>query len=557
MKKTTYILLMLSVFYLSGCNLDRIPETTLTNENFWKTENDLKGACTRFYNLLEGFSHDTRADDIIGTTSDQTSAGSRSIPNTSSDWSNPYVRIFTANNIIEKGPAVAIPVAKQNRWIAEAYFFRAYYHFILVTKYGDVPLITRTIKGLNDSLLYSARVSREIVIQQCYKDLDFAAQWLPTRATAALAANAADWGRVTRSSALALKERIGLYEGTYSKYHNLGSDYKAHLKVAIDAAVLVMKEGHALYPDFQKLFLFEGEGSANLENIFVKVYGPNGAGTVVHGNARQLENGVSLTRNMLDNFLCSDGLPWSKSPLRPAVETSYNTALTNRDPRVGMTFFKVGDMGYKSATFIPFTNQGGNGYSIKKGYLDSEWNTNSKETIDKMLIRYAEVLISYAEALYEYNGTITDAQLDATVNALRARVGFNVKLTNAFVTANGLNMLDEIRRERAIEFVDEGLRYNDIIRWKIAESVLPVNMIGTKFIQSETTKLRTDLKARLTDATGKLNGLAVYNQIDMYVIELAGNRKFDPAKDYLYPVPLNEMSLSGGTVVQNPNWSAQ
>jgi len=545
MKKITYILLMLSVFYLSGCNLDRIPETTLTNENFWKTENDLKGACTRFYNLLEGFSHDTRADDIIGTTSDQTSAGSRSIPNTSSDWSNPYVRIFTANNIIEKGPGVGIPVSKQNRWMAEAYFFRAYYHFILVTKYGDVPLITRTIKGLNDSLLYSSRVSREIVIQQCYKDLDFAAQWLPTRATAALAANAADWGRVTRSSALALKERIGLYEGTYSKYHNLGSDYKAHLKVAIDAAVLVMKEGHALYPDFQKLFLFEGEGSANLENIFVKVYG------------RQLENGVSLTRNMLDNFLCSDGLPWSKSPLRPAVEISYNTALTNRDPRVGMTFFKVGDLGYKSATFIPFTNQGGNGYSIKKGYLDSEWNTNSKETIDKMLIRYAEVLISYAEALYEYNGTITDAQLDATVNALRARVGFNVKLTNAFVTANGLNMLDEIRRERAIEFVDEGLRYNDIIRWKIAESVLPVNMIGTKFIQSETTKLRTDLKARLTDATGKLNGLAVYNQIDMYVIELAGNRKFDPAKDYLYPVPLNEMSLSGGTVVQNPNWSAQ
>jgi len=147
--------------------------------------------------------------------------------------------------------------------------------------------------------------------------------------------------------------------------------------------------------------------------------------------------------------------------------------------------------------------------------------------------------------------------LDATVNALRARVGFNVKLTNAFVTANGLNMLDEIRRERAIEFVDEGLRYNDIIRWKIAESVLPVNMLGTKFIQTETTKLRSDLKSRLTDATGKLNGLPVYNQIDMYVIELAGNRKFDPAKDYLYPVPLNEMSLSGGTVVQNPNWSAQ
>jgi starch-binding outer membrane protein, SusD/RagB family len=553
MKKTTYILLMLSAFYCVSCDLNRLPETTLSDDLFWKTENDLKGACTRFYNLLEGFSHDTRADDIIGTTSNAISAGTRSIPNTSSDWSDPYVRIFTANNIIEKAQSMTIDVSKRNRWVAEAYFFRAYYYFKLVTKYGDVPLLTRSVADMNDTLLYAKRTSRETVIQQCYKDLDFAAQWLPTRA----ALPAADWGRATRSAALAMKLRIGLYEGTYSKYHQLGSDYRAHLKVAIDAADLVMKEGHALYPDFQKLFLFDGEGPTNLENVFVKVYGPNGSGTVVHGNARQLENAVSFTRNVLDQFLCSDGLPWSKSPLRPAVEASYNDALTNRDPRVLMTFFKVGDAGYKSAVFKPFNNQGGNGYSIKKGYLDSEWNTNSKETIDKMLIRYAEVLISYAEALYEYNGSITDAQLNSTVNALRTRVGFNVKLTNAFATANNLNILDEIRRERTIEFIDEGLRYDDIIRWKIAENVLPANMIGAKFIQSETPTLRSNLKARLTDASGNLNGLPVYNQIDMYVIELAGNRKFNAARDYLYPVPLNEMSLSGGTVIQNPNWSVQ
>ena len=108
-----------------------------------------------------------------------------------------------------------------------------------------------------------------------------------------------------------------------------------------------------------------------------------------------------------------------------------------------------------------------------------EWNTVNKETVDKMIIRYAEVLLSYAEALFEYNGQISDAQLNATVNKIRARVGFDVKLTNAFVSANGLNMRDEIRRERHVEFIDENLRYDDIIRWKIAEKVLPVTMLGT------------------------------------------------------------------------------
>ena len=550
MKKIFYILILMAAFYVTGCDLNRDPETTLTDAAYWKSEADLKGACNYFYNQLDGFSHDTRADELIKTVADRISDGSRDIPNTSDDWSKPYKSIAAANNILLKAANANLDEATINRWLAEAYFFRAYNYFLLVKKYGDVPLITRVITETDDPLLFSPRTPREEVIQQCYKDLDFAALWLPTRASLP----SADWGRPTRSAALAMEVRIGLYEGTFSKYHALGSDYNAHFKKAIDAAEMVMKEGHSLYPDFQKLFYFDGEGSSNKENIFVKVYGPNGAGTVVHSNSRQLENLVSLTRNVLDLFLCSDGLPWDKSPLNPTVETSYDDALTNRDPRVAFTLFKKGEPAYKAGPFVPFTNQGGYGYGIKKGYMDAEWNTVNRETVDKMLIRYAEVLISYAEALYEYNGAITDEQLDATVNKLRARVGFNVKLTNAFVTANNLNMLEEIRRERTVEFIDEGFRYDDIIRWKIAENVLPTNMLGGKFVDSETSKQRSDLASRLTDASGNLNGLPVYNEPDIYVIELAGNRLFDPQKDYLYPVPLNEISLSGGAVTQNPNW---
>lgn len=545
------IFILASILLLTGCDLTREPETTFTDSAFWKTETDLRGACNRMYNLLEGFSHDTRSDELVKTSADEVSAGFRTVPATSSNWSNPYDRIYTANNIIAKADNADLSEEAINRWKAEAYFFRAYYHFSLVKRYGDVPLLTKAIDDLSDPMIYSGRTPREEVIQQCYEDLDFAAKWLPTASDL----SESDWGRVTHSAALALKMRIALYEGSFSKYHSLGSDYNSHFQVAISAAETIIAEGeHDLYPDFQSLFLFEGEGRQNKENIFVKVYGPNGEGTVTHGNCRQMENSVSLTRQMVDLFLYADGLPREKSALKTLNnDTSYNDIFVNRDPRLAMTIYQYGEEAYKGA-YIPFNNQHGNGYSLKKGFLLSEWTTNSKETIDKMIIRYAEVLISYAEALYEKNGSITDEQLDKTINAVRARVGLNAKLSNAFVSANGLNMRDEIRRERTVEFIDENFRFDDIIRWKIAEKVLPVDIIGEKWTEDEASTKRVDLEARLTDSEGKLNGVQVYSEGDIYVIELASTRRFDADRDYLYPIPLNEIALSKNAVTQNPNW---
>ncbi|SET04533.1 Starch-binding associating with outer membrane [Draconibacterium orientale] len=533
-----------------SCDLDRLPETTFSDSAFWKTETDLRGANTRLYNQLGGYSHDTRSDELVRVSQDGISSGNWTVPSTSGSWSNPYKAIFTANNIIGKAVNAELSEAIINRWLAEAYFFRAYFYFDLVKKYGDVPLILKAIDDTNDELLYSARTPREEVIQQCYDDLDFAADWLPEIDEL----TGADWGRVSRSAAQALKVRVGLYEGTFSKYHNLGSNYQSHLQEAVSAAeAIITEDKHSLYPDFQNLFLFDGEGRQNKENIFVKVYGPNGEGTVTHNNSRQMENTVSVTRQMVDMFLYSDGLPMGKTTMRVSPETSFDDVFENRDPRLSMTVYKLGEEAYKGP-YVPFENQHGYGYSLKKGFLVSEWETNSRETIDKMLIRYAEVLISYAEALYELNGSISDAQLDLTVNALRERVGFDARLTNAFVTGNNLSMLDEIRRERGIELLDEGFRYNDIIRWKIAEDVLPKAIIGAKYVESETSKARVDIDNRLTDANGMLDGEQAYDQVDMYVIEKAGDRNFDPQRDYLYPVPLNEISLSGGAVIQNPEW---
>lgn len=186
--------------------------------------------------------------------------------------------------------------------------------------------------------------------------------------------------------------------------------------------------------------------------------------------------------------------------------------------------------------------------------MADQWATNSKETVDKMIIRYAEVLLSYAEALYEYNGAITDEELDETVNLVRARAGFDVRLTNDFVQQHQLDMLQEIRRERMVEFIDENLHYDDIIRWNTAEVVLPKAMVGLLYNEDETTKKRDELGNRFTDENGYYNGVKVYDQANLYVIEEASSRSFDPERDYLYPIPTYEISTSNGNVKQNPKW---
>ena len=537
---------------LTSCELDRLPETTLADNTFWQSETDLRGACNKLYVDLPGFDHDRRADDIIGTAANGTSSGNWSLPSTAGDWTNPYNRIGVCNNIITKGAEAPLSDAQKNRWLAEAYFFRAFHFFDLVKKYGDVPLILKAFDSTSDPDIKMARTPREEVILQCYSDLKFAEEWLPEIDAVS---SDADWGRVSKSAARALMMRIGLYEGTFVKYHGLASDSKAHLKVAVDAAERIIKSGkHALYPDYQKLFYFDGEGRQNKENVFVKVYGPNGAGaTIMHGNSRQLENGVSVTRQTIDQYLYTDGLPREKSVLVMVPEIHYNDIFENRDPRLAMTIYHKDEEAYKGG-YTPFSNQHGNGYGIKKGFMLDEWTTNSKETVDKMIIRYAEVLLSYAEALFELNGSITDQQLDMTVNAIRARSGFQAKLTNNFAKQNGLSILDEIRRERLVEFIDEGLRYNDIIRWKIAEKVLPVTMLGLKYNEDDTSAQREDLQSRLTTEGGMYKGQKVCDQADIYVIEEAGTRSFNPARDYYYPIPTYEIATSEGSVVQNPGW---
>jgi len=386
--------------------------------------------------------------------------------------------------------------------------------------------------------------------------------------------------------------RIGLHEGTMQKYHNLGSEtqWKAHLQKSIDAYNLLKAEGHALYSDYQALF-FDESNSTNKEVLFGKAYGPNGgsgAGYTNHSYSGDCEGSYAITRSMIDTYLYADGLPREKSLLVISPETSFNnvfgyesdgvTPVANgkgaRDPRLTLSIWRINDpqddanltvggakIGWINAgkmAYKPFDPQRPLGYQQKKMFSGDRWGA-SRDYTDRIIIRWGEMLISYAEALYELNGSISDTQLDETVNALRARVGFSARLTNAFVSSNGLNMLDEIRRERTVELMSENRRYADIIRWKIAETVLPEAIVGAKFTADEayngiSQAADSQFTQWLTDSQGMVFGTFVYSEPGVRLIERADTRHFNVAKDYYYPIPTFEIAQSDGNITQNPGW---
>ncbi|HBK32232.1 MAG TPA: RagB/SusD family nutrient uptake outer membrane protein, partial [Porphyromonadaceae bacterium] len=321
MKKSLFIFSIwcLAVAWI-GCDdmLNVTSKTDFTDDNFWKTETDLKAACNRLYQQFSPLDYDLRADDQVGRFNpNEISNGSWSIPAQSGDWTNSYACIFTANNILVKAGNAPISESILNRYLSEARFFRAWYYFELVCKYGDVPLVIKPFAGTTDPELKMPRTPRETVIQQCYDDLLFAAEWLPTRADMEAVNDEFDRRRITRSSALALIVRIGLHEGTMLKYHNLSTEtvWRTHLQKSIDAYNLLKAEGHELYtkggPSVSYLALFFDEvNSNNKEVIFSKAYGPNGiTGTnaSLHTHSYSCDVNFNITRSMVDYYLYADG----------------------------------------------------------------------------------------------------------------------------------------------------------------------------------------------------------------------------------------------------------
>ncbi|MGM9508959.1 RagB/SusD family nutrient uptake outer membrane protein [Larkinella sp. GY13] len=523
---------------LPACEIDRLPETSISDQTFWRSEADLRSAANYLYTFLPGWAtDDVWSDDAFGSSANSISDGSRLAPATDGSYNNNYNLIRVANNIVEKASRAAstTSTAVIDRYLAEARFFRAWGYYNLFQRYGGVPLILKTLDD-NSPELQAPANTRSEVIAQIYQDLDFAAQKLPTPT----ALGNADYGRISNTAALAFKARVALFEGTRSKFHSYGNP-ATHLQAALDASKSVIdSKQHDLFSgSYFDLFQLAGKGRQNRENVLVRPYGVSPTEQVsTHNYYRSALEGGTLTptKALADAYLMKDGLPITKSPLYKTPQRSIEV-FQNRDERMNATFLKAGDsyMVTKPIYDVADLSRQRTGFTFRKTANLDDWNTQTS-LVDRPLLRYAEVLLIYAEATYELNNSISDTDLDLSVNRLRQRGGLP-KLSEAFIKVNGLTMRDELRRERRVELAQEGFRYWDLIRWKTAEVELPKPVIGNYFFRSEFGSVATP---QLTP--------------DNYIlVQAATFRKFDPAKDYLWPLPINEIALNPA-LKQNSGW---
>lgn len=535
---------------LAACSLDKDPLTTLSPVNFWNTESDLRMGLNNLYvNDLPSYYMDNQTADTYGAAANNISSGTYIAPNSDGVWTNCYKQIYTVNDFLANYSKASVSDALKSRYAGEARFFRAYFYFWLVQRFGDVPYISKTL-DLSSPELYGPRTPRDTVITKILADVQFAVNNIPQQS-----AIKSDVGRITKGAALTLQARIALYFGTYFKFHTEASTslkYKDLLSLAQTAskAVIDSKE-YSLYKDYRNLFLAGGNDC--YEQIMTCRH--TASANTSNGRVRGLifDLNCDPTKQLADAFLCSDGLPIHKSPLFNGYLPN-GKEFENRDPRMALTLWRPGDPNYQTPAqpFKPdFTTNTATGYMFKK-YAYDVMPTLGND----ILMRYAEDLLIYAEAAYELNNAISDADLDISINALRARfttgdapiggIAANTttsaktvalpRLTNVFVTSNGLDMRTEIRRERRVELAVECFRYDDIIRWKTAEVELPTVLLGVKLDKQAYPNVTKPLDA---------NGFVI--------VQDGSTRFFDPAKNYLFPIPLVQIGYNP-QLVQNPNW---
>ncbi|WP_038533179.1 RagB/SusD family nutrient uptake outer membrane protein [Formosa agariphila] len=491
-------------------------------------------------------------------------------------WNNGYSYIRTINTLLEKADEyvekgygemsdISVPVA-------EAHFFRAYQHFRLLKRFGGVPIVTE-VTNVDSDILYAPRNSRYEVIEQILADLDVAIADLPETATEE------DLGKISSTAALAYRARVLLFEGTWEKYVGTTTDFEgsgtggnssAYIAEAVTAAKAVIDRNQ--YEIWNKnsdpsmennsyrwLFTLEGADSnpggytkaSNNEFIIQSIFDFDSGNRLGGGQFSQISEGRNApTQIALDMYSTLDGLPIAKSSQFQGYATQ-STQFINRDRRMWGNF--GGSVIENGSRPIPvISNVNNSNLTAWKFVTWNKYRTVGTEAYNYPHLRYAEVLLTYAEALYERDGSISDADLDISVNIVRDRAGI-APLTNALVNDNGLDMLDEIRRERTVElYMEDNNHWNDIRRWDTAVDLLNNDIVGYVIEGSE-----YDTNPDLFDPS-----TAIYGYVEDYpsgvgpvkavIIDPKSNRPYT-RKNYLWPLPINETVINTN-LVQNPQW---
>ena len=562
MKKTILMALATGLLVLTSCDdmLDLTPRDRFTNDpSFWSNENQVESYCNKFYEVYPGygtagsggwFYFKSLSDDQAGR--DFTNWTFTTIPGKSSYWSDGFTEVRRANYLIDGMKNSSLSSAKKATYLAEARLHRAYQYYQLVRMYGDVQWQSSVILDPADEAVYGTRTDRDVVMDSVLADIDYA--------VANLGANS-DKTQFSKNMALAMKSEICLYEGTYCKYRTQAENGKAadagraqkYLQECVAAAEQIINSGkYSLTANYGDIYNSLALGS-NSEVIFYRNYEKD---VKMHslvdytcGTTQQ----DGLTRDAIESFLFLDGKPLATTTLdkndavQPnAAGLSISKMLSVRDKRLavitdtvvcikGHGWMRPGMNGEMTAS-TGYTIHKYDNYGLELYYRN---NINTNYT-DAPLYWLAEIYLNYAEAKAEL-GTITQSDLDATINKLQARAGLpGMTLSPEADPANNMgvsNLIWEIRRCRRCELMtDNWIRYWDLVRWHQLD------------------KLDTEKYPKVNEGANiaGVSNAADYDLVDGYMRPYTNTRKFE-AKYYFFPVPSNQITLNPATT-QNPGW---
>ena len=567
-----HIMLAAVLLTLTACEdfLVRKPKDQLSPDTYFRTEMECKLFTNNFYTILPAASDFYHEEDdyVIPKSLSDKVKGNRVVPSTAGTWNWNMLRQI---NFFLSRSHQCEDSGVRAKYEALARFFRAYFYFEKVKRYGDVPWVDEPIDA-NDKSLYRARDPREMVMEHVLDDIDFAIAHLPA---------GKDVYRATKWTALALKSRIFLFEGTFRKYHGL-QGWEACLQEAADAASKFIKEsGYTIYKQgttpYQNLFtLMESDKS---EVILTRAYALSIS--LVHGANEAFTSTSSthagLAKDIVNMYLMADGSRFTDKPRYGALDFYEETQ--GRDPRLAQTirtpgYMRIGETDLLAPNMAAVTT----GYQPIKYVCEKKYDSYNSSENDMPIFRASEVYLNYAEAKAELE-QLTQADLDMSVNKVRARVSMppieaNVEpdpylldeVTGYPNVTKGKyqGVILEIRRERTVELMLEGFRYWDLMRWKegkrFERRFYGMRLDGAGEYDLDRNGV-VDFVVYERDAPPTVDGV-VYKSLDELDLSNEGyielhadvERKFDESKDYLYPIPTEDIVLTQGVVKQNPGW---
>jgi len=589
--KRKYLIVLFSGLMLgslSGCLksklLDQNPQTSISDATYWHTANDLKLYTNNFYQKLPSYigqwgtlgpySEDDNTDNMVYGGYNTQLNGERTVPASGGGWSySDWSNIRDVNYFLLNYNKVSEPFSAISTYLGEAYFFRAWFYFSKLQSFGNLPWINKPLTTNDTSFLIAPVLSRNVIVDSILSDLNNAVATL-------LPKGSAENMRLYKEYAQAFKSRVALYEGTWEKYHKNdafgvpGQDGTKFLQIAANAADSVINSGKfaldnvGVADGYWSLFN-QTDYSGSKEIMFWRAYSFEDLITQHWNQYSSSGANRGVTKSMVDAYLCTDGQPIAVSPLYEG-DDSLNLVVANRDPRLKQTIYTPGDMIFSASTYptgqallfqTPALADGGEtrsitGYQLYKSHsldYNQAFDVNQDGITGLIFMRYAEVLLNAAEAKAEL-GTITQEDLDQTINLLRDRVGMPHLVLGSIVTDPNWKfpsltpVINEVRRERRVELSCEGFRFDDIMRWAAADELI----VGWKPLGAKWNQWATVI-TKIT--VGKDIYLNPQGYIEPFqkVATMPNGYQFNINRDYLSPIPTRELTLNPN-LKQNPGW---